>query len=316
MVKNHLRSRSGRVSSWTRMIPGIAGEVAAIEKSGEAAVLQLHDLKGDIIATAALSEMETKLLSTYNPTEFGVPQPGTQVPKYSWLGATGVASELSTTGVSTQGGSSYVPLIARSLQTQIVVPPGAAPNGSGGGTPASDAEAPWLIAGAEASGAEAPGREAQRQEEARRKAEEEAERARNNLPGGAPAPGEEEGEDPSIIVGKNTASFLAGVFRHTDEASEVLSKAKGPLGRLANIIAFGLELFGGELANELATGLENCVNRINNTSSERAFEGCKLFAELFYHGLPLAWGVETCFGDKQHPDAYCDPNSLTDKERY
>lgn len=79
--------------SWTRNVPGIDGTLAAIQKNGQAPVLQLHDLQGNVIATAALSETETKLLSTYNSTEFGVPQPGTTPPKYAWLGAGGLASE-------------------------------------------------------------------------------------------------------------------------------------------------------------------------------------------------------------------------------
>jgi hypothetical protein len=45
----------------------------------------------------------TKLISTYNSTEFGVSQPGTRPPKYAWLGADGVSSEPSqATGASTQ----------------------------------------------------------------------------------------------------------------------------------------------------------------------------------------------------------------------
>ena len=36
-------------------------------------VLQFHDLKGDIVATAADNPAAENLLSTYNPTVFGVP---------------------------------------------------------------------------------------------------------------------------------------------------------------------------------------------------------------------------------------------------
>jgi tripartite motif-containing protein 71 len=120
---------------WTRNIPGPDGALDAIQKSGEAAVLQLHDLQGNIVGTAAVSEVETKLLSSYNSTEFGVPTTSTP-PKYSWLGAAGVSSELSSSsssGVATQSGASYVPQVARDLQTAPVVPPGAFPNGSGTG---------------------------------------------------------------------------------------------------------------------------------------------------------------------------------------
>jgi tripartite motif-containing protein 71 len=118
---------------WTRNIPGIDGALDAIQTNGGTPTLQLHDLQGDIVGTAALSETETKLLSTYNSTEFGVPTTSSP-PKYSWLGAGGVSSELTSSGISTQGGASYVPQIAKDLQTAPVIPPGAFPNGPIGGT--------------------------------------------------------------------------------------------------------------------------------------------------------------------------------------
>jgi streptogramin lyase len=106
---------------WTRNIPGIGGALTAIEHSGEETkpVLQLHDLQGNIVAEAAISETETKLLKTYNSTEFGVPNGKEPPPKYSWLGAAGVASELPS-GVITQDGVSYVPQTGRPLQTEGV----------------------------------------------------------------------------------------------------------------------------------------------------------------------------------------------------
>jgi YD repeat-containing protein len=62
--------------AWTRDVPGIDGALTATQHDSEAPVLQLHDLEGNIIATAAVSETETKVLTTYNPTEFGVPVNG------------------------------------------------------------------------------------------------------------------------------------------------------------------------------------------------------------------------------------------------
>ncbi len=133
---------------WSRDIPGIDGALDAIEKSGEETkpVLQIHDLQGDIVGEASDSETETKLLKTYNSTEFGVPNEGKAPPKYAWLGAGGVASETSFgTGTVTQGGASYVPQIARNLQTAPVVPPGAFPDGQGTGSE-NTAEIPgWYI---------------------------------------------------------------------------------------------------------------------------------------------------------------------------
>jgi tripartite motif-containing protein 71 len=116
---------------WTRDIPGIDGTLAAIQESSGVTALQLHDLQGDIVGKASLSETETKLLSTYNSTEFGVPTTSSP-PKYSWFGADGVASELTSSGVSTQNGSSYVPEIGRPLQTGPIASPGSFPNGTGG----------------------------------------------------------------------------------------------------------------------------------------------------------------------------------------
>jgi tripartite motif-containing protein 71 len=109
---------SENTEKWTRNIPGIGGEVAAIQTNAGTPVLQLHDLNGNIVATAALSETETKLLSTYNSTEFGVPTT-TNPPKYSWLGAAGVASELPSGDIA-QDGSTYIPLTGQPLQTEPV----------------------------------------------------------------------------------------------------------------------------------------------------------------------------------------------------
>jgi hypothetical protein len=70
-----------------------------------------------------LAESETKLFSSYNSTEFGVPTTSSP-PKYSWLGAVGITDALPS-GVANQGGASYVPLIARTLQTAGITIPAA-----------------------------------------------------------------------------------------------------------------------------------------------------------------------------------------------
>ncbi len=106
---------------WTRNIPGIGGTLAAVETPA-GTVLQLHDLQGDIVATAGLSETETKLLAKFNSTEFGVPPTKSAPPPYAWLGAEGVASELSS-GAVTQDGVTYVPQTGRALETEPVVIP-------------------------------------------------------------------------------------------------------------------------------------------------------------------------------------------------
>jgi hypothetical protein len=131
---------------WSRNIPGIEGSLCATQTSSSAPVLQLHDLQGNVVATASLSETETKLLTTYNSTEFGVPSEGKTPPKYAWLGASGLATETAFgTGVATQGGTSYVPQVARDLQTAPVIPPGAFPNGQGTGEQYGSEIPGWYI---------------------------------------------------------------------------------------------------------------------------------------------------------------------------
>jgi YD repeat-containing protein len=109
--------------SWTRNIDGINGTLAATQHNSEPAILQLNDLQGDIVATAAVSEIETKLLTKYNPTEFGVPVNGTPPTKFSWFGASGLATEQAS-GAANPDGGTYVPQLGRALQTQPIEPPG------------------------------------------------------------------------------------------------------------------------------------------------------------------------------------------------
>jgi streptogramin lyase len=149
----------------TRNIPGIDGSLAATQTNGETAILQLHDLQGNITATAALSSSETKLLSTYNSTEFGAPNKEKAPPKFAWLGAGGIASSF-TSGVITYGATSYVPQIGRALQSETVEAPGIAPGGTGAGAAYVSQVEPWVFQGAAAEAAEAPGLEAAREQAA------------------------------------------------------------------------------------------------------------------------------------------------------
>jgi RHS repeat-associated protein len=105
--------------AWTRNIPGINGALAAIQSSSGSTELQLPDLHGDIIATASLSETETKLHPTPETTEYGVPREGTTPRKYSWLGADALPTELPT-GVIAMGARTYIPQLGRFLQEDPV----------------------------------------------------------------------------------------------------------------------------------------------------------------------------------------------------
>lgn len=117
---------TGETEKWARDIPGIDGTLTATQtgegKTAKPTVLLLHDLQGNVVAEAAISEAETKLLKKYNSTEFGVPNSKEAPPKYAWLGATGVTSELPS-GVITQDGITYVPQTGRPLQTQGITLP-------------------------------------------------------------------------------------------------------------------------------------------------------------------------------------------------
>lgn len=164
---------------WTRNVSGIGGEVVATQQNGMAPVLQLHDLQGNIVATAALSETETKLLSTYNSTEFGVPVNGAPPSKLSWLGATGYASEFSS-GASASHGAGYVPQLGGPLQTQPIMPPAVATGGTWASGPYAGSMESWAGASSAAWGLESSSREAARQ----KLAEEEALAAISRLGGG------------------------------------------------------------------------------------------------------------------------------------
>ncbi len=149
---------------YTRNIPGIDGTLGAVEQNGLAPVLQLHDMQGNVVATAALSETETKVLSSYNSTEFGVPTTGSP-PKYSWLGAAGVRTEFAS-GATASGGAGYVPRLGRPLQTQPIDPPGVMQEGAWTSGPYPGPAESWTGQSGAAWGAEASVREAARQREA------------------------------------------------------------------------------------------------------------------------------------------------------
>jgi RHS repeat-associated protein len=97
--------------AWSRIISGISGTLVAVEPSTGKVTLQLADLHGDIVGSAADSEAETKLTPASEVTEFGVPRTSTTA-KYGWLGATKVTTEVST-GVVNMGARTYIPQLGR-----------------------------------------------------------------------------------------------------------------------------------------------------------------------------------------------------------
>jgi RHS repeat-associated protein len=108
---------------WQRNIFGISDELVATQNDTETPELQLANLHGDIIATVPDSETATKLKSAIETTEYGVPTVA-EPPKYSWLGASALRTELPS-GVLNLGARSYVPQLGRFLE------PDTQPGGSG-----------------------------------------------------------------------------------------------------------------------------------------------------------------------------------------
>ncbi len=255
----------------TRNIPGIDGALAAVQTNGGTPVLQLHDLQGNVAATAALSPSETKLLSTYNSTEFGVPNKEKAPPKYAWLGAGDVASAFSS-GVITYGATSYVPQIGRALQSEPIEAPGIAPGGTGAGAAYMHQEEPWMFQGAAAAASEAPGLEAAREQAAMEAAmaAAAAEAAAEGAAEEAPA-----GVDPSLWISLTAgeANTLASALEKSVGALASLAKSssiKGFTMRWVNLIkqVWGERGFGWNWG--MAAGLKKCAKAINSSSGTPA----------------------------------------------
>ncbi len=281
---------SGTSEKWTRSIPGIDGALTAVQKGEgkieESAVLQLHDLEGNIVATIKDKSEETELLSSYNSTEFGVPNAGKAPPKYAWLGAGGVSSELAS-GVVTEGATSYVPQTGEALQGTRIAPPGL-PGGSGGGAPVTFEEEAWNMEGAARVGAESPGLEAGR--------EIEAEKAADRAAGLSTASGP---VDPSFEV--KLGGSGAEKVRNLIES--------GAVGPLAELVVKWAKLGGLEAAvvagvivefgHSFATGLNYCVNAFNDIGRPggKAFRCQMTFNYWTLPGPPYVFPEDVEFSD-------------------
>jgi hypothetical protein len=272
-------------AKWTRNIPGIDGALTAIQNGigtvGETPILQLHDLQGNIVATIKDKTGETKLESTYNSTEFGVPNGGKEPPKFAWLGAGGLEKSLAS-GVITEGATSYVPQTGRPLQNEAVVPPGC-PNGSGGQAAAFVAS-PWNLQGAERVGAEAPGREAGRELEV------------------AVAAARASAQDPEgLMTGKEALQLAHELDNEADNIGAYLNK--GTCGNTINPTACALELETWEQGDKkLAHALEGCYFQVHTPGWLHGHFYTKTCLVHFEPGLFLdnravepGWGVSICF---------------------
>lgn len=233
--------------TWTRDIAGIDGTLLATQTNGATPVLQLHDLQGNVVATIGDKTGETKLLSTYNSTEFGVPNAGKAPPKFAWLGAFDTETTF-TTGVITYGATSYVPQTGRALQSEAVLAPGLG-GGSGAGAAYTMQEEPWNMQGAARSAAEAPGLEAAREQAAF-----------------AAALAAAEDFDPPHILNRTKAKALAEELSDLNFTTEVLGLVDAP----EDLVELAGELFGdsfglGDAQTWLRRASEKLTKCANNT---------------------------------------------------
>ncbi len=282
---------------WTRNIPGIDGALDAIEEDGKVPVLQLHDLEGNIVGTVADKQTITKLASTYNSLEFGVPSEGKAPPKYAWLGAAGVSTEISFgSGVATQGGESYVPQVARALQTEPVIPPGAFPNGSPGTQFTAAIVTAAAIAGAQEIGAQFW----QKAETERQKAKEEEEKKQLEQCQAEGGCGAEVYVDPTheFLVSPLAAIEYGEVLCDcavVGDAGDALEEIFGGFGgKIAETILAGgaLESFGKQLrvCGEILKGnsLNRCRITVHTLGVWTPFGTVDTF-------IPISIGIDACY---------------------
>jgi YD repeat-containing protein len=300
-------------SIWTRNIPGIDGTLAAAQSSGGAPVLELHDLKGNIVATASLSETETKLLSTYASTEFGVPQAGTAAPKYAWLGASGLSSELPSSGVVSTAAGSYVPEVGRALQSESVASPGAFPDGTGGG---GIVQATYLEAAADQFKAIAVEHEAALEAAARLEAEEKAYTGCRDPGTGAhvscgsfPGEGGAEETDPIHHYRTWQAKEISAKLLRLAGAGDLTGSLGTLFGTLADYLDGYIE---AHLTSEVAISwleeygqfLQGCVERLHRVSDSHG--GCRASFSDIIGPVPNFWKkpeISECLTGASDPQA-------------
>ncbi len=111
-------------TTWSRNVPGIGGELAAVQESNGTTTFELTDLHGDVVASASSSPTATSLLATYRFDEFGEPEGSSSAGRFAWLGGKSRRTELSS-GVIQMGARSYIPELGRFL-TPDPIPGGSA----------------------------------------------------------------------------------------------------------------------------------------------------------------------------------------------
>lgn len=110
-------------SKWSRSIATLSGSLGAIQASSGEVTLQLADLHGDVVASAAIGSEATKLLGTQRFDEFGNPLVSGLLTggkaEYGWLGGKQRRTQLPS-GAVQMGKRSYVPALGRFLSPDPV----------------------------------------------------------------------------------------------------------------------------------------------------------------------------------------------------
>ncbi|WP_322749837.1 MULTISPECIES: RHS repeat-associated core domain-containing protein [unclassified Frankia] len=102
--------------TWTRNIPGIGGDLAAIQANTCTVTVQLTNLHGDVVATADDSTTVSSIASFADSTEFGLSVfASTAFPRYGWLGGKERSAD-TLGGLVLMGVRLYNPLTGRFLQ--------------------------------------------------------------------------------------------------------------------------------------------------------------------------------------------------------
>jgi RHS repeat-associated protein len=171
-------------TGWTRDVDDVTGTLVATQTNGEAPIMQITNLHGDVVATASFSTTATGLGSSNDTTEYGVPR-SSNPPKYSWLGGDQRATTLAS-GVMAMGARSYVPQLGRFLQTDPISGGSANAYAYSSGDPVNNSDPSgesaagfpqWLYEVNDQIGQEIIAREAAKEAALRREAEEAAQRA-------------------------------------------------------------------------------------------------------------------------------------------